>query len=92
MPKFENWLETMFLFCSSEVYDPNRLKSYLSKSAQPQAEFKNKYKEVLIERPFSAEDWEREMSFSHEDDEDLYRFLDALYQFLFANGACPDWD
>ena len=92
MPSYEKWLETMFLFCSSEVYDPNGLKSYVSRSGQPQAEFKNSYKEVLVERPFSAEDWEREMNFSHDNDDDLYEFLDELYQFLFANGAYPEWD
>lgn len=92
MPNYETWLETMFLFCSSEVYDLNRLKSYVLEGKQPQIEFKKQFEEVMATRPFSAEDWENEMNFSHENDDDLYEFLDALYQFLFANGACPAWD
>jgi len=92
MPNYEKWLETMFLFCSSEVYDLGRLKSYVSENGQSQTEFKNKYKEVLAARPFSAEDWEKEMNFSHKNDDDLYEFLDALYHFLFANGAYPEWN
>jgi hypothetical protein len=92
MLKFEKWLETMFLFCSSEVYDLDSLKSYVSKGGQPQREFKRKYEEVLAARPFSAKDWEKEMNFSHENDADLYDFLSALYEFLFRNGPYPDWD
>lgn len=92
MSYYEKWLETMFLFCSSEVYDLNRLKSYVSKGNQPQVEFKEQFEEVMAVRPFSAEDWEKEMNFSHVNDDDLYEFLDALYQFLFANGAYPEWD
>jgi hypothetical protein len=92
MDRFEPWLETMYTFGSSELYDLDRLKTYLSKNEAQRNFVQAGFDEVLMLRPFTALDWEKQMNFDHESDDDLYDFLSALYKFLFADGRYPDWD
>ncbi|WP_299720253.1 hypothetical protein [uncultured Tateyamaria sp.] len=92
MDRFKPWLEAMYFFCSSELYHLDRLKSYIAGNPSQREFIQEKFQQILDERPLSAEDWENEMNFSHENDDELYEFLGALYQFLFANGAYPEWD
>lgn len=92
MDRFKPWLETMCFYCSSELYDLDRLKSYIAGNPGQREFIQDKSRQILDERSFTAADWEKEMNFSHESDDDLYQFLNALYQFLFANGAYPEWD
>ncbi len=92
MDRFEPWLETMYYYCSSELYDLDRLKAYLAENEGKEAFVKRRFEEVLAERPFTALDWEKRMNFEHESDDDLYEFLSALYGFLFEDGPYPEWD
>jgi hypothetical protein len=82
MDRFKPWLETMYFYCSSALYDLDRLNSYLVGNPSQREFIQEKFQQILDERPSSAEDWEN--------DDDLYEFLDSLYQFLFANGAYPE--
>ncbi|MCT4609700.1 MAG: hypothetical protein N4A70_10890 [Pelagimonas sp.] len=92
MDRFEPWLETMYFYCSAELYDLDRLKTYLSKNEDKRRFVQKELDAVLVERPFSALDWEARMNIEHESDDDLYGFLSALNNFLFRGGPYPDWD
>lgn len=92
MDRFEPWLEALYFFCSSELYDLDRLKTHLSKNEDQRNFVQAGFEEILTLRPFTALDWEKRMNFDHESDDDLYDFLSALYKFLFNGGPYPDWD
>jgi hypothetical protein len=92
MDRFKPWLETMYFYCSSELYDLDRLKSYLARNPGQREFIEEKFQQILDERPFTALDWERYMNLDQESDEDLYTFLKKLYAFLFADGPYPEWD
>ena len=92
MAKLDQWLETMFLYCSSETYDLDAFKTFLAEGDGESAIIRKQFDEVMITRSFSASDWSKEMNFAHKNDDDLYEFLATLYKFLFEEGPYPDWD
>lgn len=75
MDRFKPWLETMYFYCSSELYDLDRLKSYIAGNPAQREFIQDRFRQILDKRPFTAADWEN-----------------ALYRFLFAYGAFPEWD
>lgn len=92
MDRFEPWLQTMYFYCSSELYDLDRLKADLANNLEKRDFIQSQLRQILSQRPFTAMDWEERMNLEHQNDDDLYEFLDALYQFLFKNGAYPEWN
>lgn len=92
MDRFKPWLETMYFYCSSELYDLDRLKSYLARNPSQREFIQEKFQQILDERPFTTLDWEKYMNLDQERDEDLYAFLKKLYAFLFTDGPYPEWD
>ncbi len=92
MDRFKPWLETMYFYCSSELYDLDRLKSYIAGNPGQREFIQEKFQQILDERPFTALDWEKYMNLDQESDEELYAFLKKLYAFLFSDGPYPEWD
>jgi len=90
--RYDQWLETMFLYCSSETYDLDAFKAFLADGDDETDLVKRQFEEVLAARPFTASDWRKEMNFAHKSDADLCDFLSALYEFLFCKGPYPNWD
>ncbi len=92
MDRYEPWLQAMYFYCSSELYDLDRLKADVVNNQGKRDFIQSQLKQILTERPFTASDWEKRMNLEHQNDDDLYEFLNALYQFLFEGGAYPEWD
>lgn len=92
MDRFKPWLETMYFYCSSELYDLDRLKLYLAENVRQREFIQETFLVILDERPFTSLDWEKYMNLDQDSDEDLYAFLTGLYAFLFKDGSYPDWD
>ena len=92
MDRFEPWLQYMFMYCSAELNDLDRLKAELANNQGRRDFVQSRLRQILTERPLTAVDWEKRMNFALENDDELYEFLDALHQFLFADGAYPELD
>ena len=89
MVSLDSWKETMFLFCGAETYDPDSLKVGLAKNSIDAGEFRGRFEAILSNRPMSAMDYERDIGFHFEEDEELYHYLSAMFAFLFENGSFP---
>ena len=90
MDSLDAWLGTMFLFCSANTYDPERLKAYLGGAPKRAGGFQERFAVVLRDRPLRIGDWERHMGLDFDSTDDLYAHLRAVYDFLFETGPFPE--
>lgn len=91
MDSLESWKYTMRLFCSANSFDPRRLKQGVKRAPARASEFRARFDWVLSERPFTWSQWEKEFDTSFYDDEDdeLYKHLQSIYDYLFLGGPMP---
>ena len=87
MVGLEGWKNTMFLFCSANVFEPHELKKRLLKNPEGARDFKARFEVVLREKPFTAQAWEDEFDTSFDEDEEVQEHLQAIYDYLFLD--CP---
>ena len=79
----------MFLLCGAETYDPDSLKAGLSENWIEAGDFRSRFEAILRDRPLGAQEYERDIGFHFDTDQELYHYLSAMYAFLFENGSFP---
>lgn len=89
MVSLDSWKETMFLLCGPETYDPDSLKEGLVENSIEARDFRNRFEAILRDRPLGAQEYERDIGFHFDTDEELYRYLAAMHAFLFESGPFP---
>lgn len=82
MEHLRPWLNTMYPYCSSELYDLDRLKKDMTESKAQSALVKEGLEAVLRDRQVSSLDWENYMNVEHANDDDLYDFCGHFTVFF----------
>lgn len=86
----EAWLDDMFLYCGANVYGPDRLKEELAWSSEWSERLRRNFDYVLENRSLTADDYARRTDVEFENDEALFAYVEALRDFLFADGPYPE--
>jgi hypothetical protein len=79
----------MSLLCGAETYDPDSLKEGLAANSIEARDFRNRFEAILKDQPLGAQEYERDIGFHFDTDEQLYSYLSAMHAFLFENGPFP---
>lgn len=71
-------------------YDPDGLKAELDEKPKLRALVEERFRWVLENRPFSAQEWEDRNNVDFDDDAELQEYLKRVYLFLFEAGPRPN--
>ncbi|MEZ5778092.1 MAG: hypothetical protein R3E44_06990 [Paracoccaceae bacterium] len=80
----------MFLLCGPETYDPDGLKAGLEIDRDETRRFRERFEAILRDKPLTVEEYEKDIGFHFENDEEMYRYLRAMFSFLFEDGPFPE--
>lgn len=90
MVSIESWKRTMFPLCGPETYDPDTLKAGLEIDPDDSRRFRERFEAVLRDRPLTADEYERDIGFRFDNDEEMYGYLREMFGFLFEDGPFPE--
>lgn len=84
------FLQDISLYCHANSYDLDALKRILVKPSEWSERLRRNFDHVLEKRSLTANDYARRTDIDFEDDEALFYYLKALYDFLFSGGPYPE--
>ena len=86
MVSIESWKKTMSMLCGSETYDPDDLKAGLEIDPDDARRFRERFEVILRDKPLTVGEYEKDIRFHFENDEEMYGYLRAMFGFLFEGG------
>lgn len=83
------WTSAIHLFAHTNNYDLQALKEGLAENPAAYEVVRRQFDEVLRTRPVTVEWYAEHANDVLEDEEELYRYLQEMYDYLFNEGPWP---
>ena len=84
------WMMTVHLFLHGDNYNLDELKAAVAEGSEWIERVQRQFEEVLRTRPASVDWYIEHANADLGDEETLYRYLQAVYDYVFRDGAWPE--
>jgi len=87
-----SFLREIGLYCHANCYDPDGLRQRLAPPSEWSERLRRNFDYVLENRSLTARDYSRRTDIEFENDETMFAYVEALRDFLFADGPYPEFE
>jgi hypothetical protein len=84
------WTKAIHFFAHGDNYDLDAFKGLTTAPTEWAKQIQNEFEEILRTRPIDTKWYLEHANADFRDDEELYRYLIQMYDFLFSAGPYPE--